>query len=347
MATPNGLSSCDEFLSSLSYFFYLFRVPFSNTLREAARIQWAQLQEGDSRITEDGGNNPLVELRLDPDFGRAICAALMDSQGNMPSLQLPRTPEQVSFWQAKAASTPFPQAWEELSESTSHFETIRNALAWYARDSSSVNAGGPLNICILGASARYEYSVGIRGAQQLTEKLAEILEAAAPGRAAEFVLCGRDVPADAVNQELRSRNGNVLTRHCVGYLHDLPIDEKRLSGALFIALHSGIGLEHLELTSSWPPTLIKLKHAAPVWLCVSSFNMVEHDTALQNLRKAFLTQLHIEASGPNPAASLVGGEVIGPFDGTQGKRNYGLLLAKVTPPQAPVGAEWDSSPDDA
>jgi len=336
------LSSFEEFLTSLKYFFFLFRKTFPASLEQAAQVQWQNIKQGDALVKEDGGNNPLVEMRLDPAFGHAICAALADAGGNLPSLSVPRTPEQVAFWQSRAASTMFPQAWEELSETTSHFETIREAIAWYAPGlCTSGGAGSPLRICILGASARYEYAAGVSSAPDLAERLAAVVEAAAPGCRAEFVLCGRDVPAALHGKEVPSRSGSVMTRHHVGYLHDLPGHASASSGVLFVALHSGMGLEHPELSSSWPPTLQRLRTSAPAWLTVSSFNPVEHEAAERTLRSALLTQFVIEGSGQNHVGSLQGPDSVGPFDGVQGKRNYSVLRARIVPPQQPNGEGWD------
>lgn len=345
MATSQ-LSSFDEFQASLRYFFFLFRRPFTPALEEAARTQWKNLHDGDAQVKEDGQNNPLVELRLDPAFGQMLCVALADGSGKMPQLAVPRMPEQVSFWQGAAAGTMFPQAFEELSEMTSHFETIRQALAWHAGAPGAPGAPGgpaaqaPLRVCVLGASARYEYAVAVSSAQDLAERLAAVAEAAVPQRRVEFSFCGRDVPQDLHNKEIASSSGSVVTRHVTGYLHDLPAAD--MSGALFIALHSGMGLDHPELTNSWPPTLQRLRAAAPVSLVVSSFNQVEHETAERILRASLLTQLKIDVSGVNRAASLCGPDVVGPFEGIQGKRNYCVLHARILPaPQQQASDGWD------
>mmetsp|Transcript_86819 Transcript_86819/g.218555 ORF Transcript_86819/g.218555 Transcript_86819/m.218555 type:complete len:350 (+) Transcript_86819:65-1114(+) len=341
------LSSVEEFVASLKYFFFLFKRQFTPSLEQAARAQWQSLSAGDATVKEDGQNNPLVELRLDPAFGTAICAALADSGGNLPSLRIPQTPQQLEFWQARAAGTMFPQASVELSEITSHFETIREALTWHVSSAMAVGAGPvppgqPLRVCLLGASARYEYAAGVSGVEDLTERLAAVVESAAPGRPAEFVLCGRDVPAQFHGKVSTSRSGLVVTRHHMGYLHDLPAEASSLSGVLFIALHSGIGLDHPELSTSWPPTLQKLRSAAPAWLVVSSFNVVEHEAAERALRLGLLSQLAVDTSGVNRVGSLHGPEVVGPFDGIQGKRNYCVLHARISAsPTQQQGEEWD------
>lgn len=323
------LKSLEEFQASFKYFFFLFRKEFPASLEAAARAQWAALKQGDAVVKEDGQNNPLVEMRLDPEFGRALCAALADSQGNLPCLNVPPTAEQVEFWRTRSQETMFPDAFVELSENASHWETIRAAMSWHAASQSCVADAGPIRVCILGASARYEYAGGV---ERLLEWLGKIVDALGSPRPVEFLMCGRDVPAELHGQDSVLKDGRLLARHRVGYLHDLPgIDANVLRGALFIALHSGIGLEHPELTASWPPTLAHLQAAAPVSLAVTSFNPVEHETAERTLRLMLPGALHVDRAGVNAAGSLHGPEVVGPFDGIQGKRNYCLLHARLTP----------------
>merc|ERR1711879_292884 len=126
----------------------------------------------------------------------------------------------------------------------------------------------------------------------------------------------------------------IVVKHRVGYLHNLPESEAGqhlLRGSLFVAFHGGLGLDHPELKSSWPPTLQKIRVSAPAWLAISSFNQVEHGIAMDTLMAAFPTQLEVDRTGVNTAGSLDGPDEIGPFDGLQGKRNYCVLHARVIP----------------
>lgn len=323
------LKSLEEFQASFKYFFFLFRKEFPPSLEAAARAQWAALKQGDAVVKEDGQNNPLVEMRLDPEFGRALCAALADAHGNLPCLNVPPTAEQVAFWQMQSRETLFPDAFVELSENASHWETIREAMAWHIASQGAVADDVPVRVCILGASARYEYSGGV---SRLLEWLGKIVDALRLARPIEFLMCGRDVPAELHGHDTVLKDGRFIARHRVGYLHDLQgLDASVLRGALFIALHSGIGVEHPELSASWPPTLAPLQAAAPVSLVVTSFNPVEHETAERTLRSMLPGLLQVDHSGVNSAGSLHGPEVVGPFDGVQGKRNYCLLRARLVP----------------
>eukprot|EP00929_Paragymnodinium_shiwhaense_P113285 TRINITY_DN81551_c0_g1_i1.p1 TRINITY_DN81551_c0_g1~~TRINITY_DN81551_c0_g1_i1.p1 ORF type:complete len:447 (-),score=90.77 TRINITY_DN81551_c0_g1_i1:621-1856(-) len=363
-----ALTSYEEFRSALGYFFTLFKKPFTASLEEATQKQWEALQEGDATVAEDGGNNPAVEVRIQPVFGAKICDALEDENGQLPELSVPRTDEQLKFWRNEAASLPGPQkhgseeemaALEELSEKTSHLATLRRAVAWYASTKAKTSGATKekLRIYILGASARYEYGyfatpsmTPAQLGQSLADSLAEIVHSAAPGQEAEVLLCGRDVPAELQGCEHEASRGpedsrsRIIAKHRVGYLHDLPISEggeKSLQGALFVALHAGIGLDHPELTASWPPTVLRWRSAAPVWLAVSSFNKVEHEIAVGLLKSVLHDDLEIDESGINAAGSLWGPDSIGPFDGVQGKRNYGVLHARVVEQKAAADEGWN------
>lgn len=334
----SSLQSLEEFQASFKYFFFLFRKEFPPSLEAAARAQWATLKQGDAIVKEDGQNNPLVEMRLDPEFGRALCAALADAQGNLPCLNVPQSAEQIAFWRMRAQGSLFPDAFVELSENASHWETIRETMAWHISSQGPAADNVAFRICILGASARYEYSGGVAS---LLEWLGKIVDALGVTRPVEFLMCGRDVPAELHGQDSVLRDGRLIARHRVGYLHDLQgLDPSILQGALFIALHSGIGLDHPELSASWPPTFAHLRAAAPVSLAVTSFNPVEHETAERTLRTMLPGLLHVDRTGVNAAGSLYGPEVVGPFDGVQGKRNYCVLHARLVPVErSPEG--WD------
>merc|ERR1712187_364201 len=105
---------------------------------------------------------------------------------------------------------------------------IRETMAWFASSQPS-GCEAPLRVCILGASARYEYAVGV---PSLLDWLAKTVNALGPSRRAEFLLCGRDVPAELNGQEHVVQDGRLILRHRVGYLHDLPgIDANVLRGA--------------------------------------------------------------------------------------------------------------------
>merc|ERR1719348_185626 len=115
-----------------------------------------------------------------------------------------------------------------------------------------------------------------------------------------------------------------------------------VTGSLLVSLHGGMGLEHPELESSWPPTLTMLKSLSPIWFAVSSFNVPEHEAAEAVLRRAFLKDMIVERSGVNPCGSLHGPDEIGPFDGIQGKRNYCIChLRTEAATGQDQGAEWD------
>lgn len=291
----------------------------------------------------------MVELRLAPEFGAALCAALSDGNGALPVLEVPRTERQLAFWRGRSPSGTSGSgdgtALEAHSEGMSHLETLREALGWYARGQTP---GTPLRVFILGASARYEYagppeSGPVRLAEALAQQLAEVAAAGAPGARVDFLLCGRDVPRAAHGRRDVLAGGSVTVYHQVGYLHDLSQAQAGVAmvrGSLIIVLHSGLGLEHPELSASWPPTLRLLAEASPVWLAVSSFNAVEHAAAERVLRAALPGQLAVDFGGPNPSGSLCGPDAIGPFDGLQGKRNYCLLLARASPPERSAEG-WD------
>lgn len=353
-----GLSSYEEFRDTISYFFTLFQKEFTAAIEASARTQWDQLSAGDTAVHEDGGNSPLVEMRLDPAFGRMLCTALIGSDGQTPMLRVPRTKEQLAFWRGRAASIPGAPSLQvacALSEAASHLETLKEALTWHVASGGAAPKGAPkapLRVVILGASSRYEYVAHHGGepvdwseagtlAAVLADVLAEAVEAVAPGRPAEFLLCGRDVPESLDGEEHEALCGQVKVRHRVGYLHDLPSAEagvERLRGALFVAFHAGLGLQqHPELGVSWRSTVELVKEAAPSWLAMTSFNCVEHDLAEKTLRDA-IPQLVVDRSGVNQRAGLQGLNEVGPFDGSQGKRNYCLLCAR-TMPAAPEGSE--------
>merc|ERR1712129_349890 len=224
---------------------------------------------------------------------------------------------------------------------------MKEALKWYMASGGAAPKGEatrPLRVVVLGASARYEYvahhgdeAVDWSNVDPIVHMLAEVFgeaaEAVAPGRPAEFLLCGRDVPEALNGRDDRTRNEEVIIRHRVGYLHDLPTSEagpENLRGALFVALHAGLGLKHPELSVSWPATVTLFKEASPVWLAVSSFNHIEHGLAEQVLKES-LPSLVVDHSGVNTCGSLLGPSEIGPFDGCQGKRNYCCLHARVMP----------------
>lgn len=356
-AEANPLSSFEEFKSTLEYFFTLFQKEFTPSLEQATRVQWERLQEGDTKVSEDGGNNPLVEMRLDPSFGAALCAALMGADGKAPVLRVPRTKEQLAFWRERAKGIPRGPSMPivcALSEAASHLETLKEALVWHATSGGAAPKGAskqPLRVVLLGASARYEYVAHHGGepvdwsdadtiANVLAEAFADAAEAVAPGRPADFLLCGRDVPEVLDGKEHKARNGEVTLRHRVGYLHGLPDSEagaERLRGALFLAFHMGLGLRHPELSKSWPGTVSRFVEAAPTWLAITSFNCIEHELA-EGVLKESVPQLSIDRSGVNQRGGLLGPDEVGPFDGCQGKRNYCLLCARVMP-SAPEGSE--------
>lgn len=145
--------------------------------------------------------------------------------------------------------------------------------------------------------------------------------------------CESALPVEMEGCDQSLREGAVVVQHRVGYLHQIAdtMSTSKLTRALYIALHGGLGLEHPELTNSWPPTLQILRNAAPVSLAVSSFNPIEHDAAKSLLQRFCSTQLIVDAGGVNRAGSLHGPDTIGPFDGMQGKRNYCLLYSRIVP----------------
>lgn len=323
-----GLTSYEEFRSSLGYFFTLFGQPFPAALEEAAQRQWASLEAEDAILEEDGGNNPLLELKLSKDFGAAVWAALSAGRAGVPSLQVPRTQEQVSFWRAQAASGDP----EELSHLQSHFATIHSAFAWWVRSSTSVC--GPRRVFVLGASARYEYVTGLpetlSPCSGLAEALAKVSQSILPDAEVEWLFCGRDVPPELHGST--TEHAKVRLRHFVGYFHTLVpavVSSDDVKGSLVIALHGGLGLDHPELSHSWPPTVELLKHNAPVHFAISSFNSVENSLAESKLKALCPGQIRVDVSAVNEAGSLAGPDEIHPFDGLQGKRNYSLLLARV------------------